>query len=106
MADGGRTPSRGHVPPSFRQPVASPRAARRGARARAVAGLPPLVLPFLHHVSAKLPPRFRHVRGFGVSSALLSPETVAQRWGVPKAHVYRLTRSGALRAVKLGRYCR
>lgn len=38
--------------------------------------------------------------------SLLSPQAVADRWGVRKSHVYRLTRSGHLKAVQLGRYYR
>lgn len=37
---------------------------------------------------------------------LLTADDLAERWQVPKAHVYRLTRSGQLPTVKLGRYCR
>jgi excisionase family DNA binding protein len=37
---------------------------------------------------------------------LLSADDLAERWQVPKAHVYRLTREGLLPTVKLGRYCR
>lgn len=37
---------------------------------------------------------------------LLTADDLAQRWSVPKSHVYRLTRTGALPTVKLGRYCR
>lgn len=39
---------------------------------------------------------------------LLTPEQLANRWNVPKAHVYRLARTGQLKgcAVKLGRYVR
>ena len=41
-----------------------------------------------------------------MTSSLLSPQEVAERWHVGKAHVYRLTRQGHLQAVKLGRYYR
>lgn len=40
------------------------------------------------------------------ASRLLTADDLAERWQVPKAHVYRLTRTGKLPAVKLGRYCR
>jgi excisionase family DNA binding protein len=39
-------------------------------------------------------------------SRLLTAEELAERWQVPKSHVYRLTRSRELPTVKLGRYCR
>ncbi len=37
---------------------------------------------------------------------LLTAEDLAARWQVPKAHVYRLGREGAVPMVKLGRYQR
>ncbi len=37
---------------------------------------------------------------------LLTADQLARRWQVPKSHVYRLTREGAIPAVKLGRYYR
>lgn len=37
---------------------------------------------------------------------LLTAEQLAARWQVPKAHVYRLSREGAIPTVKLGRYRR
>lgn len=37
---------------------------------------------------------------------LLTAEELAERWVVPKSHVYRLTRDGVVPAVKLGRYYR
>jgi excisionase family DNA binding protein len=37
---------------------------------------------------------------------LLTAEQLAERWQVPKSHVYRLTREGAIPSVKLGRYYR
>jgi len=37
---------------------------------------------------------------------LLTADELAERWQVPKSHVYRLTREGKLPTVKLGRYCR
>ena len=44
--------------------------------------------------------------GAVTASRLLTADDLAERWQVPKAHVYRLTRSGQLPTVKLGRYCR
>jgi excisionase family DNA binding protein len=38
--------------------------------------------------------------------ALLTPEQVAAKWGVPKSHVWRLAREGKVPHVKLGRYVR
>ena len=37
---------------------------------------------------------------------LLTAEQLAERWQVPTSQVYRLTRDGAIPAVKLGRYYR
>lgn len=37
---------------------------------------------------------------------LLTAEQLADRWQVPKAHVYRLARHGQIPTVKLGRYRR
>lgn len=37
---------------------------------------------------------------------LLTAAQLAERWQVPKGHVYRLTREGKLPAVELGRYRR
>jgi excisionase family DNA binding protein len=37
---------------------------------------------------------------------LLTADQLADRWQVPKSHVYRLTREGEIPAVKLGRYYR
>jgi excisionase family DNA binding protein len=37
---------------------------------------------------------------------LLTPDELATRWQVPKAHVYRLTRECRLPTVRLGRYYR
>jgi excisionase family DNA binding protein len=37
---------------------------------------------------------------------LLTADQLARRWQVPKSHVYRLTREGAIPTVKLGRYYR
>lgn len=39
-------------------------------------------------------------------SRLLTADDVAERWQVPKAQVYRLTREGRLSAVRIGRYYR
>ena len=41
-----------------------------------------------------------------MTERLLTAEQLAERWQVPKCHVYRLTREGAIPAVKLGRYYR
>lgn len=41
-----------------------------------------------------------------VTGQLLTADQLAERWQVPKSHVYRLTREGAIPAVKLGRYYR
>ena len=37
---------------------------------------------------------------------LLTAGELAERWQVPKGHVYRLTRDGLIPAVRLGRYYR
>ena len=37
---------------------------------------------------------------------LLTADELAERWQVPKSHIYRLTREGKIPAVKLGRYYR
>lgn len=37
---------------------------------------------------------------------LLTAEQLAERWQVPRSHVYRLTREGAIPTVRLGRYYR
>src|SRR4051794_6821031 len=37
---------------------------------------------------------------------LLTAEQLAQRWQVPKSHIYRPTREGAVPTVRLGRYYR
>ena len=42
----------------------------------------------------------------GKRASLLTPEGLAERWSIPKSHVYRLTRDGRLPVVKLGRYYR
>lgn len=41
-----------------------------------------------------------------MTGQLLTADQLADRWQVPKSHVYRLTRDGAIPAVKLGRYYR
>lgn len=41
-----------------------------------------------------------------MSARLLTPEDLAERWQVSKAHVYRLTRDDRIPTVKLGRYYR
>lgn len=40
------------------------------------------------------------------ASQLLTAEQVAERWQVPKAHVYRLARERRLPTVRVGRYYR
>jgi excisionase family DNA binding protein len=49
-------------------------------------------------------------RGTGAAtngaSQLLTAEQLAERWQVPKSHVYRLAREGRLPVVELGRYRR
>lgn len=37
---------------------------------------------------------------------LLTADQVAERWQVPKSHVYYLTRQGVVGVVKIGRYYR
>jgi excisionase family DNA binding protein len=46
------------------------------------------------------------VEGDGRVSQLLTADQLAERWQVPKSHVYHLTRTGQVPAVKLGRYYR
>lgn len=41
-----------------------------------------------------------------VSEQLLTADQLAERWQVPKSHVYRLAREGKLPVVSLGRYKR
>jgi len=41
-----------------------------------------------------------------MSARLLTADELAERWQVRAQHVYRLTREGAIPAVKLGRYYR
>jgi excisionase family DNA binding protein len=42
----------------------------------------------------------------GPPGRLLTAEELAERWRVPKAQVYRLSREGCLPAVRIGRYYR
>src|SRR4051812_38172237 len=75
--------------------------------------------------TATTPPAHRHLPARGVPMSVLGPTTpvpatravpdqkrllraeeLAERWQVEKSHVYRLTRDGAIPAVKLGRYYR
>ena len=42
----------------------------------------------------------------GVTEQLLTADQLAERWQVPKSHVYRLAREGKLPVVSLGRYKR
>jgi len=39
-------------------------------------------------------------------SALLTAAQLAERWQIPKSHVYRLAREGRIPTVELGRYRR
>jgi excisionase family DNA binding protein len=41
-----------------------------------------------------------------VTGRLLTAEQLADRWQVPKAHVYALSRRGAIPTVRLGKYYR
>lgn len=41
-----------------------------------------------------------------MTGQLLTADQLAERWQVPKSHVYRLTREGKIPAVELGRYRR
>jgi excisionase family DNA binding protein len=41
-----------------------------------------------------------------VTGQLLTAEQLAERWQVPRSHVYRLTREDKIPAVKLGKYYR
>ena len=45
-------------------------------------------------------------RGVEQASRLLTAGDLADRWSVPRAHVYRLGREGRLPTVRLGRYMR
>jgi len=40
------------------------------------------------------------------SGPILTPDDLADRWAVPKSHVWRLAREGRLPSVRLGRYVR
>jgi excisionase family DNA binding protein len=40
------------------------------------------------------------------ATQLLTAEQLAERWQVPKTHVYNLTRTGQIPKVQLGRYYR
>jgi excisionase family DNA binding protein len=42
----------------------------------------------------------------GATGHLLTAGELAERWQVPKGHVYRLTREGRIPTVRLGRYYR
>ena len=41
-----------------------------------------------------------------MTGQLLTADQLAQRWQVPKSHVYRLAREGRIPTVELGRYRR
>jgi excisionase family DNA binding protein len=41
-----------------------------------------------------------------MTGRLLTAEQLAERWQVPKSHVYRLAREGRIPCVELGRYRR
>ena len=41
-----------------------------------------------------------------MTGKLITPEELAARWSVPRAHIYRLAREGRCPCVKLGRYTR
>ncbi len=41
-----------------------------------------------------------------MTGKLLTPEEVAQRFQIPRSHVYRMARDGRLPCVSLGRYRR
>jgi len=41
-----------------------------------------------------------------MNGRLLTAEDLAERWAVPKSHVYRLAREGRIPVVELGRYKR
>lgn len=44
--------------------------------------------------------------GASSGARLLTAADLAERWGIPTGHVYRLSRSGELPTVRLGRYRR
>jgi len=41
-----------------------------------------------------------------MTGQLLTAEQLAERWQVPKSHVYRLAREGRIPVIELGRYKR
>ncbi len=41
-----------------------------------------------------------------MTGQLLTADQLAERWQVPKSHVYRLAREGAIPTVQVGRYRR
>lgn len=47
----------------------------------------------------------RPARGL-TATQLLTAQQLAERWQVPKGQIYRLTRTGAIPVVKVGRYFR
>jgi excisionase family DNA binding protein len=48
----------------------------------------------------------RRERADAMTARLLTADDLAERWQVPKSHVYRLTRDARIPTVKLGRYYR
>jgi len=40
------------------------------------------------------------------ASSLITPDQLAEAWGVPKSHIYRLAREGHLPCIRLGKYMR
>jgi excisionase family DNA binding protein len=48
----------------------------------------------------------RRGRADAMTARLLTADDLAERWQVPKSHVYRLTRDAKIPTVKLGRYYR
>jgi excisionase family DNA binding protein len=56
----------------------------------------------------RLPAECRHRETLALAEPdrLLDADDLAARWKVPRSHVYRLTRTGAIKSVKLGRYYR
>jgi excisionase family DNA binding protein len=48
----------------------------------------------------------RRGRADAITARLLTADDLAERWQVPKSHVYRLTRDAKIPTVKLGRYYR
>jgi excisionase family DNA binding protein len=41
-----------------------------------------------------------------MSTRLLDADALAERWAVPRSHIYRLAREGRIPTVELGRYKR